>query len=132
MQGWATKTTAALQFSNSYALNENAKGMPTGDLTVSFWAKTAAFNASQPGMADETFFSYATHLPAATTGMVCMDSQYAHALQCHQEILQHMYTFQYLANSQSENCSRSLNLGVNSIWYLVAYACFASCCLQGT
>lgn len=62
-------STNSLVFENNYALNPDVEGMPTEDMTVSFWVRTPAYNVSELGLVQdkqfEDIFNYATHSPAA-------------------------------------------------------------------
>jgi hypothetical protein len=56
----------ALAFRNNYAINHNVTGMPTGDFSVGFWARTPAIDElKMPGANQAELFSYATHLSAS-------------------------------------------------------------------
>lgn len=53
----------ALAFRNNYAINHNVTGMPTGDFSVGFWARTPAIDELKTPVANQAeLFSYATHL----------------------------------------------------------------------
>jgi hypothetical protein len=59
----------ALAFRNNYAINHNVTGMPTGDFSVGFWARTPAIDQLMaPGANQEELFSYATHLSKSSAG----------------------------------------------------------------
>ena len=70
-QGARSLSTSAVEFEDNYALNEQAKGMPTKDITVAFWARTPKVNSSQPLQKYTTFLNYATLNPAAATSCGC-------------------------------------------------------------
>ena len=56
----------ALAFRNNYAINHNVTGMPTGDFSVGFWARTPEIDELKtPGANQAELFSYATHLSAS-------------------------------------------------------------------
>lgn len=52
-----TKTGIA-SFKNNYAMNQNFKGMPIGDISIEFWARTPAYKIDQANTYSE-FISYA-------------------------------------------------------------------------
>ena len=68
IQAGRSLSTSSLVFENNYALNPDVEGMPTEDLTVSFWARTPAYNVSEIGLVQdkkfEDMFNYATHSPS--------------------------------------------------------------------
>lgn len=67
--GGAALETGALTFHNNYAMNQGFQGMPDGDITIEFWARTPAYNAStaQPDIYSE-FLNFAAVAPSAGGG----------------------------------------------------------------
>jgi cysteine-rich repeat protein len=58
LKGKSIDQAGVLTFKNNYAMNQNIKGMPVGDFSVEFWARTPAYNENQPNVWSE-LFSYA-------------------------------------------------------------------------
>jgi hypothetical protein len=59
----------ALAFRNNYAINHNLTGMPTGNFSVGFWARTPAIDKLKAlGANQAELFSYATHLSKSSAG----------------------------------------------------------------
>lgn len=67
-----TLETSALTFRNNYAMNQGFQGMPFGDITIEFWARTPSYNASHPDVWSE-FINFATSATSDTGAMVFID-----------------------------------------------------------
>ena len=76
---------AAMRFVNSYALGEASRAVPDQDFTISFWARTQAWEAgnSSEGPVLMTLLSYATHADEGEQQLLMMAS---HVSQGHSAI----------------------------------------------
>jgi len=65
-----TFSTWAMTFKNNFAMNQGFEGMPEGDISVEFWARTPAINTSAKLHTWSEFFSFASMISSGSGGGV--------------------------------------------------------------
>ena len=67
--------TGAISFHNNFAMNQGFQGMPEGDISIEFWARTPTYNVStaQPDIYSE-FINYAAVAPSGTVTALLDDA----------------------------------------------------------